>query len=399
MKYQALMLPLLLIFFSCFNRDPMDYLRIYPAIQDKGDNNSFKKAAETDLTDPVVGFIHHPEQKNDIDFYKIRGLTPGASYRITVTPVPEADLILKVYQANGKPLFSVNEKGRGESEVLWEFRPRSDQEILSIESRQGFNDIIPYVINLTRKETSNEEDEPNNNEVQAVTINLDSEKKGYIAPSTDIDFYHITFPDARTYDFSVRIEALSNLDLNFNLINKKTGELKMINSNDWGGEEIFPYLSSSKGDYYLRISGKVSGSNIKEPVYYLSIPRFKPDLSSDEVYTEREFNDTPDKSTTLINETETEGCIFPLKDEDWYAFELYKKPLTADLSVSKVKQLDLKIDIFDSSHQLLHTINKYGKAMSEQISLNLDQGRYFVKISAGDSSLEPYHLFFMARYE
>jgi hypothetical protein len=119
-----------------------------------------------------------------------------------------------------------------------------------------------------------------------------------------------------------------------------------------------------------------------------------------ETYFEREDNDKQENVTEIISGSEMIGTYNPAKDSDWFKFELFKKPISIDLSVSRVKGVDPIMEIYDDKKNLIKTVNNNGKDNGEQIALNnLEAGKYYVRLSAEDSSLFTYKLYFYIRYE
>jgi hypothetical protein len=398
---QLAILFLALLFFGCSSYD-RDLKKIYNKISDIEPNDDIKHANPVVINDPILGFYNKKEKgKNDIDFFKTRMQSRDTSYEISLTAVPGIDSRIKIYDENGRILYTIDENQKGESEKLWEFYPKGDMIYFSVESKSGYNEKVPYVVNFIKKEEAPaEEIEPNNVENDATVIKLGETKKGFISPKNDIDYYKLKFEDDVIHDFSIEIETLSNVDINFIIINKLTDGYKTINNFSWGGSESYPYLSSNKGDYLIKVSGKISDDK-KDPLYYITI-RELPGVSDDNngIFYEREFNDTAESSTEIISGNEIIGAFFPEKDSDWYDFELYKKPISVDLSLSRVKGIDPIIEIYDSNKKLLKSVNNVGKDNSAQVSLNnIEAGKYYVRLYSDFSSLLMYKLYFYIRYE
>ena len=183
-------------------------------------------------------------------------------------------------------------------------------------------------------------------------------------------------------------------------MNNNASGYKTVNDFSWGGTETFPYLCSDKGDFVIKVSGKLSDDK-KDPLYYLSVKELpNTDDENRDIYYEREDNDLMENSTELLSGSEALGCLFPEQDVDWFKFDLYKKPISVDLSISRVKGLDPIIEIYDADGQLIQKINKSGKDNGEQGSLNdLESGKYFIKLYSSESSLMAYKLYLYIRYE
>jgi len=348
---------------------------------------------------PIVGFFESLDNKLDVDFYKIENQKSDNSYEIIISPVPEVDIKATFYDNKRRILFTLDENGEGEGEKLWEFTFFGEFIYIKLESKRGENKKIPYIINFVKKEINSYEIEPNNSEKEAITIKLNDTKEAFISPQSDVDYYKLVFDNNQTNDFFIEIETLSNLDINFIIIEKKYGMIKTINSEGFGGTEISPYLASDKGDYFIKVSGKINPSDKKPPIYYISVKDVKSVNEEKEYLYEREINDYEPLATELINNIEMLGNLYPENDVDWFYFELYKKAISVDLTISDVKGVNFSIDIYDKDKNLIKSTNNNPQDKGEQISLkDVDTGRYFVKIYGVGNSRLFYKLYYYARY-
>ncbi|OHD15374.1 MAG: hypothetical protein A2086_00195 [Spirochaetes bacterium GWD1_27_9] len=386
----------IIVLFGCSAKDN-DVVKIFGKITDKEPNNLIKNCNLVANDTTIVGFFD--VENKDKDVYKVSSLIKNVSYEIIVSGVPCVDFKMSFFDENQKLILSVDEEGKGEGERLWEFRNSNNYFYIIIESKNGFNKKVPYVLNFIKKqENATEEKEPNNSEKDAIEIHLNETKKAFLSPQNDIDYYKIVFNDNLSYDFSVEIETFSNIDINFILINKKNQISKVINKPVWGSGEIFQGLNSKKGEYIVKVSGKVDEENKKDTIYYISIKEMPKEKEN--TYFEQEFNDDFQDSTELINQGEFIGSFFPENDNDFYKFDLYKKPISVDFSISRVKGVDPIVELYDEKKNLIKTINNNGKDNSEQSSFsNLDVGKYYLKVYAKESSLLLYNLYFYIRYE
>ena len=209
MKKIVALIIFVLILSGCSSGDK-DLKKIYNKISDAEPNDTAKQASPIIISDPVVGFFDK-KGKNDIDYYKTGIPAKGVSYEVSLSAVPGIDARLKIYNESGRLLYTIDELSKGDSEKLWEFNPKTDNIIFSVESKSGFNEKMPYVVNFIKKEEAPaEEIEPNNGEKDANIIKLGETKRGFISPKNDIDYYKLDFDDEIAHDFSIEIETLSN---------------------------------------------------------------------------------------------------------------------------------------------------------------------------------------------
>lgn len=387
------------IFFSCFKN--MDYSKeFFNKISDLEENDTFFKANEVNIKFPIVGFFNKKDKKGDKDYYKLFFSQKDLFYKIILSSVPAIDSKITFYTPNGGKILEVDEHGRGESEKLWEYYPNSTYLILCVESKYGFNEKIPYILNfiIIKGKEGIEEIEPNNDENTAIVIFISDVKKGLISPNNDIDYYKLIFNDSRNYDFFIKLETFSNLDINFTLFNKKSNIQKYINNYSWGGTEIYPYLSSKNGDIYIRVSGSINENDKKMPLYYLTVEEHKKE--GENIFFEQEFNDDFKDAVDLITDSYIYGTYSPENDIDTFKFDIIKDINSVTISISDVRDMDPCIELFDSKFNLIKKVDDKKSDRGEELFMNnLLKGRYYIAIKSPKASLTYYKMFFNIRYK
>jgi|GEM_PF-1264506 len=402
--YRLLILKILIVFFitACGGSKKIDIKPFDTSfLLDKEENDKKSQACEASTQNPIIGFFNANGNSNDVDYYKVNFTLKNTSYKIIQSGVPGIDTRLTFYLPDGTRLFYVDRGKTGEAEVLWEYYPTTDYILMRVESKGGYNDTVPYVINFIPKLGYGiNEIEPNNSKDKAVLIKIGEEKSGLISPKDDVDFYKITFEENETENFSIKLETLSNLDINFTLINEKLNNNKYINNFGWGQKEFYPFLNSQKGVYYIRVSGSIKSSDRDDPVYYLKLEKNLDKKDDTDIYYEAEYNDDKENPTELVDGYEIIGAFFPDNDKDWFKFDLYKDPLSVDLSLSRVRGVDPVIELYDNNFNLIKVINDEDMDGGESVKLNdMIKGRYYVKIYSANKSLQEYRLFFNVRYK
>lgn len=390
------------ILLNCFNSlkekfKPYDYTKI----NDKENNDSRKTAVTANASEPVIGFFNDKGKARDIDYYMVYFNNLYASYQIIQTAVPGIDSKLTFFTADGKILYIIDNKGKGEAEKLWEYYPDNEYLLFKIESKLGYNEKVPYFIDfISNVIEDNKEIEPNNSKDRAVVIKIDQNYNGLISPREDADFYKIVFDDNKYTDFSLEVNTLSGLDINFTIMNEKNNQVKYINNSSWGQKEVFPFLSNEKGEYFIKVQANVREYELKNPSYQFEIKSLPSKDQDKELFYEREFNDTYDFATEIIDASEIHGLFFPDEDADCYKFDLYKDALSINIDLSSIRGIDPKIELYDKDYKLLKSENRNKKDLGEQVLINdLDKGRYYLKLDSRDSSLLVYKLFLKVRYK
>jgi len=387
-----------IIIFSCSKVDKADYNLYQKRLTDVENNDDRNSACSTTTQN-----CNNKGSIGDKDFYNISVSQKNSSYKMLLTSVPGIDSKITVYTPRGEILFTVDENGRGEGEKLWEYYPSGDVILLSVEAKTNYNETVPYYLNFEAKgKDSVEEIEPNNDESTAIKIDIGDEKRGLISPKNDFDYYKIQLIDGQNYDFEIRLETLSKLDLNMTIYDKDNSIQKFINANSWGGTEIFSFLSSKSKVYYIRVGGSVDKYDKMDPKYTLSVKKLDPIyVNGVEAFYEREFNDVIGLATDMINAAEYIGALFPENDVDWYKFEVLKNENIVNISLSGIRGLDLVLEIYDKNGSLVEKIDENNIDYGEYFSANnLKSGRYFIKIySKVSRSMINYNLYYNVRYK
>lgn len=397
MKINFFFICIIILLISCFKRIDIDK-EFIKNISDIEPNDTISKVSYVTVQSQIVGFFNNKNNSGDKDYYKIFFPQKYISYKMVASSVPAIDTKITFYTIEGKKLLEIDENGRGESEKLWEYYAAFDYLVLCIESKDNFNENIPYVINFMPKGDGGvEEIEPNNDEESALTIFLSDTKRGFISPKNDVDYYKLLFKDDRNYDFFIKIETLSNIDINFTIYNKSINKQKYINSYSWGGTEIFPYLSSKNKEFYIRVTGSINENDKKAPLYYITIEEHK--REGKDIFFEQEFNDSFDLATDLITDSYLLGTYFPEDDIDFFRFDVLNSSNSITISLSDVRGIDPYIELFDKKFNLIKKIDDRGIDRGEEFFIkNLEKGRYYISIKGKTSSLTYYKIFFNIRY-
>lgn len=370
-------------------------------IFDIEDNDTFSRAKEVNSIDPIIGFFDKKNKGGDKDFYRVNLAFSGVSYKIILTGVPAIDSKLYFYTPNYSYLFGIDDNGKGEAEKVWEYYPTTGVIVISVESKAGYNDKVPYIINfIPNIDGSVNEVEPNNDKESAIPIRPGEEKKGFIIPKGDMDFYKIVFDDDKSYDFTINAKVFSPMDINFTVYNEKTGQSKYINNYSWSGMETLPYLNSKKGEYYIKISGNIKPDEVnRNPLYSLTIEKNESGALEKDTYFEQEDNDEIGYSTELLADSTAIGTFYPENDMDYYKFELTGAAISVDISLSRIRGIDPIIEIYDNNLKIIKKVDEGKIDQGEKgILNNLQRGKYYIRLFSKKKSLLIYRLFLNIRY-
>jgi hypothetical protein len=235
-----------------------------------------------------------------------------------------------------------------------------------------------------------------------VEIKVDDEKKGLISPDQQANYYKVVFTDSQIHDFSVELETMSNHDFAFTILNdqdEKNEKVKFINNFGWGEKESYPFLASLKGKYYIKVSANLKPNDNTIPTYTLKLKNassYFSESNSNFLY-EREFNDDKDHATDLPSGKTIVGTLFPANDEDWYKIEIYGFYSSANISLSRIRNINTKIEVYNSNMSLVGSNSGKQDETNSLLLSNVGRGTYYVKITGDDKSLEVYKLFYTAK--
>lgn len=161
-------------------------------------NDDRKKATPIGNGQNLAGTL----SQKDVDYYRVVADAP-AILRAEVEGVEGIDLRLEVQDANGKTLFSVNEGGKKEGEVVPDVAIPMGESFIKVFGGKGeFNDSQPYILSvLMTPQDGTVEIEPNNDPKNATEIAPGLTLSGYYYPKKDVDYYRL--------DLSSRMEPVA----------------------------------------------------------------------------------------------------------------------------------------------------------------------------------------------
>jgi hypothetical protein len=392
------------LLFSCSNSKkdirPFDSSGLF----DNKPHDTFSSAANVSNQSQIIGFFNNKGNAGERDYYKVNFSNNGIGYKVVLTAVPGIDSRVTFYSRNKERILSVDNGGMGEAEKIWEYYPKDDFIFVIVEAKAGFNEKVPYVLEfIPLQGEDNYGMETNNDKDHAAEIRINDEKKGLISPDQQANYYKIVFNDSQVHDFSIELETMSNHDFAFTIINdqdEKNERVKFINNFGWGEKESYPFLASNKGKYFIKVTANLKPNDNTIPAFTIKLKdasSYFNGNSSNLLY-EREFNDDKDHATDLNSGKTIVGTLFPANDEDWFKFDMNGFYKTADLSLSRIRNINTKIEVYNSGMSLVNSSSGKQDETNELLLTNLPRGTYYVKITGDDKSLEVYNLLFTTKY-
>ncbi len=219
--------------------------------------------------DTISGTIA-PE--GDVDWYKVSVKDDGKQLlRASVTGVEGLDLVLKVTDALGNPLISVDNMGKGQPEVMTGLGVTKGDYYLVVSEKSGrradaraqytlTKAIIPFQNGL--------EYELNDTTATAQPLKIGEGVDGYIGWKGDQDYYQFNVYQKSVVVFEVA--GMLNVQLDASLFDQETKPIQ-----EWTAAKAGDSMSFEKeldaGTYFLRLSAKDPAQNNVRDKYSLRI--------------------------------------------------------------------------------------------------------------------------------
>jgi eukaryotic-like serine/threonine-protein kinase len=222
---RGIVLPLVLLLAAGGGVGYWRWLRGQPQNLEREPNDDLATATPMGPDQPVRGHlgVRVAPTQGDRDYFRLRtGARPGAPrlLRVTLTGIPNADLLLAVIDQNGKQLVVADTGGLGENEIVPNLGITSDPVYLEVvESREGAphpateNLSDEYVLQASLSApVADEELEPNDDESQANPLAAGKPMHGTLARTGDVDNFRFTGAEGR-YEVAVEGAASAKVAL------------------------------------------------------------------------------------------------------------------------------------------------------------------------------------------
>ena len=205
------------------------------------------------------------------------------------------------------------------------------------------------------------EQEPNDTPARANELPPDWPVEAFLgrrlSPTrSDADVYLVRRPDESTEAWSLRVDAIPNMDIVVDVV--PVGQRKPLLVLDTGGRgepERAPNLPFHAPAYYVRVrekwvEGQLATENVSDP-YVVSWRPVPPDPD-----TEREFNDSLEHAGELPGEGRRVGWIGWRGDLDIYCFQSAGGPVS--LTLTPPPRLDLRMRLVDRDRAVSRTVDR-----------------------------------------
>ncbi|MBN1898069.1 MAG: hypothetical protein JW827_04780 [Spirochaetes bacterium] len=228
-------------------------------------NDSLNKA--NPLIDSIKGYIN---PAGDTDWFSFSIEENRSLLNLTVTPLSDVDLLIKIYNSIGEIFFQLNSGEKNESEIFPDLYIEKGKYFLSLADATGGSQNInsPYTVTIRSLPFPDDlEKEPNNSLSQATPFALNSSVKGFLAPQKDLDYFKFSLNGSE--NLKVSVSPVPALDLIIEIVNTRGEVIASINKNKTSeGESDLVQLEA--GNYYVILKDAENKSNYYEK-YILTI--------------------------------------------------------------------------------------------------------------------------------
>lgn len=230
-------------------------------------NDTLRDANPLTTGMPVSGFLT-PDK--DGDWYTFRVPQPGKYiFSARLKGVPEVNTALHLHDKNGVRLGTIDMAGPGEPEYISNFplvTTGYDQEFhLVVSSVSGKNDEDAYQLDTSLHEASLMGEFGDNDTLEKSNpLGLDVEKRGFLYPQDDRDWYAFSLPENR--QVRIPVSGITGVDLVISLHTPDGRVLREVNGAGLHeGESIITDLPGP-ARYHLQIRSRTTaGANAREP--------------------------------------------------------------------------------------------------------------------------------------
>ena len=227
--------------------------RTYKGKMEIEPNDRMVHASQIASGDTVRGFF---DTSDDIDWYQLQCFAPHQQIaRIEAFGIPKINLKLTVFNQNEEQVWSVDETGEMENEIITNLGLKSNTNyFLKVENiGRSINLDEQYAIFLNVNQFSAfEEFEPNNQKDEATPINLDTSVRGYIHSVGDEDFYKLDLSNRRITGVKLTLKGMVKVNTDIALYDADLKKIAEANSRQSEETEIIS-AKVTPAIYYIKV--------------------------------------------------------------------------------------------------------------------------------------------------
>ncbi len=335
--------------------------------------------------DPARNPLATDEEKKEVDWFAftIQDTTSQEIIHLSLSAVPDVDSIISLYDELGYLIRMANSNNIGEMERLMSVGLGKGNYYIKVESSDlpQKNTKVGYILKKEKQEGILGEIEPNDRYTFANTITFSKDISGYFNPAGDIDWYRMNIYEPEPQVISIKVSPTESIDPVIELYTSREDLLLMVNDRGTDEGEILKNIGVSTGIYYAKIYNLENKRYDQGVQYTLLVEKRK--WEEDEEF---EINDSFERANPLVMSGLKRGYITPKGDRDLYSLQVGKETSTTEGTVAVNFELtpcillDLAMNIWDESGNLIALINENPAEEGESEILDLPKGNYFIEI-------------------
>ena len=328
--------------------------------------------------------MHLERKDSEVDWYRlVHKSIDGKPIAVSayVTPLANVDLSLEIFDVRGRQIMFVDNFGEGEHEEFFQIRLEKPHELfLKLTGKGVFTKrFLSYEINTEVAPLQpNSSYEPNDSLGQAVLFAEEIEEiRGRVDNSQDLDVYKIKINQIDGALLNLILYPGKNQDLDLEILDR-LGKL-VASSAIKGREEIESIVNLLV--YQETLYARVTPRRNSPMGEYVLKRYYRPYLEG----LEKEPNDDPSRSTSMVMEKLYSGYLSQHSDVDYFSFNVYEA-WNYQLEVMGAPNTLYFVEVLDSEGKTLEQAENDESRLS--LSMALSRGTYFIKIGLlGESEI------------
>ncbi|UCE04720.1 MAG: hypothetical protein JSW07_13975 [bacterium] len=249
--------------------------RVYEGKMELEPNDRLVRASEIVRGDTVSAFF---DTGDDVDWYQIQSFAPYPQIaRIEVFSIPKVDLNLALFNETEQQVWSVNETGEMENEIITNIGLKSNTnyflKVENLAKSTNLDEKYSIYMDINRL-LAEEEFEPNNQKDLATIISLDTRVKGFIHPIGDTDFYKLDLSNSNATGLKLTLKGIVKVNTDMVLYDADLQIIAEANSRQTEETETLS-VKIKRGVYFIKVydnDGKESNYRDQYELLVISQP-------------------------------------------------------------------------------------------------------------------------------
>ncbi|MDR2501277.1 MAG: hypothetical protein LBD37_09430 [Treponema sp.] len=306
--------------------------------------------------------------REDRDWFTIM---PNQGGRVVAETVGDIDTYMELYDASGGSRIMYNDDG-GDGENAKLTFPVEPGKPLILMVRGYSGDTGPYRIRAYYAELPDKDLEPNDAAADAKRINLNTDElEAYFSSPEDVDWYRLEIPAGGGY-----LQAVLDGSGSYTLELYDSQE-KLLPAESAGDEEGGVGALVSGGIVYLKASLNWDSNQSWDANDYALYTRFRLSFTADAYEPDNQPRDAKD----LAIGAPQRRSFTTEDDEDWARITITQAGRYGIRAKGETSDLDTYLELFNEQNTLIDDDDDGGDCCDAYLSLTLEAGVYYLKVS------------------